>query len=233
MAVTTSSISIAVEGGDMNAFLAVPDGGRGKPIVMLQEIFGVNDAMKAKAEMFAAQGFVVLAPDLFWRLEPGVDLGYDDESRKKAFGHMQAFDFPAGLRDIKAAFKALAGRPEAEGAPAYVGYCLGGKLAVVAGAMTEGVAAVVSFYGVKLDENIEQMQSMTCPLVLHFGTNDSHIPVEVSSQINDALADSSHAAVYIYDGAQHGFFNKVREDVYDASASAHAMERTLQALRSS
>ena len=135
--------------------IAVPPSGNGKPIVMPQEIFGVNYAMKAKAKAFADEGFVVLVRDLFWRPEPGIDLGYDEESRQQAFGHMQAFDFKAGIGDIKAAYDALAVRDEAEGSPAYVGYCLGGKLAVVAGSATPGVSAVIAFYGVELNENID------------------------------------------------------------------------------
>ena len=232
MAVSTSTIAVPVAGGTMSAFLALPEGGRGRPIVMLQEIFGVNDAMKSKARAFAEEGFVVLVPDLFWRLKPGIDLGYDDDGRQQAFGHMQAFDFKAGIGDIKAAFQALAARDDVQGMPAYVGYCLGGKLAVVAGAATADAAAVVAFYGVKLDENIEQIGAMQCPVVLHFGTDDTHIPVEVSSNIQQALADSDHVAVHIYDGAQHGFANPVRGNVFDPPAAELAMTRTLDALRS-
>jgi carboxymethylenebutenolidase len=109
----TETVAVPVEGGAMSAHFVLPASGRGPGIVMLQEIFGVNDAMKDKAREFAEHGFVVLVPDLFWRQEPNVDLGYDEASRTKGFKLFQGFDFTKGVADIGAAYRYLANRAEA------------------------------------------------------------------------------------------------------------------------
>ncbi|MBO6720455.1 MAG: dienelactone hydrolase family protein [Roseitalea sp.] len=225
-----SWIKVAVDGGDMDAYLAMPANGAGPGIVMLQEIFGVNEAMIAKADMFADAGYTVLVPDVFWRMQLRVDLGYSEDDRAKAFGYMQKLDFAKAIEDIVSAFKALGDHPASMGKPSFVGYCLGGKLAVLAGAAAGDPAAVVSFYGVKLDDNIEQIKAMECPVVLHVGDNDAHIPMDVVAVLKEHLDPVDHVDVWVYPGAEHGFFNKVRTDVYAEEASKTAMERTLAVL---
>jgi carboxymethylenebutenolidase len=232
MTVRTSKISVKTADGEMGAFLAVPDTQRPVGgIVMLQEIFGVNAAMRAKAEDFAAEGFAVLVPDLFWRLEPGVELDYDEESRKKGFGLMQQYDFGRGIGDIEAAYKLLQQRPESNGKVAILGFCMGGKLAVVAGAHQPDVAAVISFYGVKLDENADQLRAISAPLVLHYGDNDAHVPIDTVKRIGQIIEDRPNAELHIYPGAQHGFFNRVRASVYDPQAAKQAFSRTVEVLK--
>jgi carboxymethylenebutenolidase len=197
---------------------------------MLQEIFGVNEGMRAKAREFAQNGYTVLVPDLFWRMKPNVELGYDEAARTEAFKLFKNFDFNNGIADIKAAFSFLATRPESDEIPAFVGFCLGGKLAVLAGIAEPRARAVISFYGVALEQNIEQIKTMKMPTMLHFGTNDAHISNENSSAIAKAMEASGNVTVHLYDGAQHGFFNRIRGDVYDPFAANTAMKRTLAAL---
>lgn len=229
--VSEAIVKIPAEGGEMSAFLAIPSEGRGKPVVMLQEIFGVNEAMRSKAHRFAREGFTVLVPDLFWRIQPNVELGYDEAARAEAFKFFKAFDFAKGVNDIKAAFGFLLRRPESVGAPSFVGFCLGGKLAVLAGAAEPRASSVTAFYGVALDQNTEQLKAMKMPIALHFGTNDAHIPNETSSTIASVLKESANANVYLYQGAQHGFFNQMRTDVFDRDAAHSAFERTVKVLR--
>jgi carboxymethylenebutenolidase len=229
--VSETIVKIPVEGGEMSAFLATPSESRGKSVVMLQEIFGVNEAMRSKARQFAKEGFTVLVPDLFWRIQPNVELGYDDAARAEAFKFFKAFDFAKGVSDIKAAFDFLSRRAESVGAPSLVGFCLGGKLAVLAGTAEPRARSVISFYGVALDQNIEQLKAMKMPVVLHFGTNDAHIPNEVSSAIAYALKESAYVHVYLYQGAQHGFFNHMRSDAFDFDAADSAFDRTVKVLR--
>jgi carboxymethylenebutenolidase len=228
--ITEAKLAVAVDDGTMNGFLATPASGSGPGIVMLQEIFGVNEAMRAKAREFASRGFTVLVPDLFWRQEPDVDLGYDEDSRAKGFRLMQGFDFDKGVADCRAAFAALAQHPSCTASPAIVGYCMGGKLAVLLGAVEPEARAVVAFYGVKLNENIEQIKATRAPVMLHFGDRDAHIPNEVSEMLRDTFKDTEGVDVFIYPGAQHGFFNPVRQSVFDPGASEKAMERTLALL---
>lgn len=223
-------ISVDVPDGTMDAYLVRPSGGSGPGIVMLQEIFGVNEAMRAKADDFAAAGYVVLVPDVFWRLEPRVDLAYTETDRTKAFGLMQALDWPQALGDIAAAYEALKGIDGVDTAPSFVGYCLGGKLAVLAGAKVGDASAVVSFYGVRLDENIKQIKALPCPVSIHVGDNDAHVPMDIIDTLKTALAGEDSVEIFVYPGAQHGFFNRLRADAYDAEASKKAWAKAMEVL---
>lgn len=223
-------VSVDTGTGTMEAYLSLPPSGKGPGIVMLQEIFGVNDAMRMKADEFAAAGYVVLVPDVFWRLKPRVDLGYSEPERQEAFGYMQKLDFPQALKDIAAAYATLNGMDETTGNAAFVGYCLGGKLAVLAASVVGDAAAVVSFYGVRLDENIDQIKALNCPVSIQVGDNDAHIPMDVIETLQSGLAGQGHVEISVYPGAQHGFFNKARADVFDATASAAAWDKAVSVL---
>ncbi len=216
----------------MPAYLARPTTTPAPGIVMLQEIFGVNAAMRAKADDFAAAGFAVLVPDLYWRLQPRIDLGYSEADRKQGFGYMQRFDFAQGVADCVTAAEWLARDPGCSGAVSFVGFCMGGKLAVLAGARYAPTRAVASFYGVKLDESLDVLRQLKAPFQFHVGDRDGHIPVETVGKVREALAGKAGAQVYQYPGAQHGFFNRLREDVYDKTAADLAQNRTLEMLRS-
>ena len=215
-------VDIPVDGGRMAGYLAKP-AKPGPGLVMLQEIFGVNDAMQQKAKTFAGQGFTVLVPDLFWRQKPRVSLGYTEEGRKQGFGYMQKFDFAAGVRDIAAAARWLEG--ETKGKVGVIGFCLGGKLAVAATAAYP-FAAVASFYGVKLDADPERLAAVQVPLQVHVGDKDAHVPMEAVERIKEILREKPNAEVFVYPGAQHGFFNAARAEVYARAAAAEAQKRT-------
>lgn len=225
-----STVSIPVSSGQMNAYLVVPESGRGPGIVLLQEIFGVNTAMREKANKLAAQGYVVMVPDLFWRQRPNVQLGYDDAGRAEGSKLLQGFDFAKGIEDIKATFQALKSRPECRGAPAFVGFCIGGKLAVMAGAAEPSASAIVSFYGVALENNLDQLRALKMPTQLHFGDRDTHIPLEKVETVSSAVTGQNNINVYVYRGGQHGFFNHHRAEVFDEKASALALRRALEIL---
>jgi carboxymethylenebutenolidase len=222
-----SWVDIPVEGGRMAAFLARP-AKPGPGLVMLQEIFGVNEAMQGKARAFAEQGFTVLVPDLFWRLKPRVSLGYTEEDRKAGFGYMQKFDFVAGVRDIAAAARWL--EKEVTAKVGVVGFCLGGKLAVAATAAYP-FAAVASFYGVKLEADPERLAAIQVPLQVHVGDRDAHVPMEAVESIKKILQGKPHAQVFVYPGAQHGFFNPARPEVYSAAAAKQAAKRATDMLQ--
>jgi carboxymethylenebutenolidase len=223
-------ISVPVADGEMGAFLTEPASVARGGIVFLQEIFGVNEAMRDKARAFAAEGYSVLTPDLFWRLEPRIDLGYGDDDRKRGFGFMQKFDQAAGARDIRVATAwlraPLAGKPVA-----LVGFCLGGRMAVLAGANNPDVAAVVSFYGVRLDLCPDELRAIAAPFQFHVGDQDAHVPAGHVAAVQDTLADRTNTDVFVYPGAQHGFYNRLRQDVFDAKASEQARTRVLALLQ--
>ena len=122
--------------GSFDAYLALPPSGHGPGIVLAQEIFGVNATMRAVADHYAEEGYVVLVPDLFWRQQPGIQLGYTEADFQRAFGLYQGFDETLGVADIQASLNALRQRPECTGQAGVLGFCLGGKLAYLAGRAT-------------------------------------------------------------------------------------------------
>ena len=214
-------VDIPVKGGSMAAFQA----GTGTPgIVMLQEVFGVNPAMQDKARRMAKHGYTVLVPDLFWRLEPRVSLAYTGEDREKAFDFFGRFDFAAGIQDIAAAAKWL---ERAHSNVAVMGFCLGGKLAVAATAAYP-FKAVASLYGVKLEADPERLQAVQVPMQIHVGDKDAHVPMDAVSKIQDLLKEKPSAEVFVYPGAQHGFFNAARQEVYSADAARQAEARIVE-----
>lgn len=221
--------SIPVADGEMSGFLAEPSASRGG-IVLLQEIFGVNEAMRDAAHSFAAEGYTVLAPDLFWRIDPRIELGYAGEDRKRAFDLMQKYDQAAGANDIMVAVtrlrKHLASKPVV-----LVGFCLGGRMAVLAGAGNPDVAAIVSFYGVRLDLCVDEIRSITVPFQFHVGDQDAHVPAEHVTAVTDVIAANPIAEVFVYPSAGHGFYNRLRPEVFAADAAALANSRVLPLLQ--
>jgi carboxymethylenebutenolidase len=158
---------VAHDGGRFNAYVARPAQGSGPGLVLLQEIFGINDYMKSMADRFAEEGYVVLVPDLFWRVKPGVVLGYGEADMKEALGYLQRFDIDRAVDDIAATIAALRALPEQAGKVGAVGYCLGGKLALLSAARTD-VDCAVSYYGVGLEAYLDEVPAIRCPMVFHF-----------------------------------------------------------------
>jgi carboxymethylenebutenolidase len=228
--VRDSWVSIPVAGGQMSGLLAEPSAPANGGIVLLQEIFGVNAAMRDAAHFFAGEGYSVLAPDLFWLLERRVDLGYSDADRQRGFGLMQAYDQTAGTSDIAAAIGWLRAHLSAK-AVALVGFCLGGRMAVLAGAGNPDVTAIVSFYGVRLDSCAEKLRALAVPFQLHVGDRDAHVPHEHIDAVRSAVAGKPGAEVFVYEGAQHGFCNRLRKEVFAEEAAALASSRALRLLR--
>jgi carboxymethylenebutenolidase len=216
-----SWVEVPVQGGSMGAFLA-GEGGPG--LVMLQEIFGVNAAMQDKARRFARLGFTVLVPDLFWRLQPRVSLGYTEEDRKKGFELFNRFDFKAGVADIAAAARWLEKKHPSVGV---IGFCLGGKLAVAATAAYP-FKAVASLYGVKLEADKQRLRAIEVPLQIHVGDKDAHVPMQAVDEIKEALKDKPNAEVFVYPAAGHGFFNAARPEAYSPAAASLAESRIAQ-----
>lgn len=198
-------------------YLALPPTGTGPGIVLWQEIFGVNEHIRSVARQYAADGFVVLAPDVFWRQAPRVELGYEGEDRKRAMGLMQGYSKDDAKADIRAAFETLKARPELKGPIGTVGYCMGGLMAWRTAADTD-VAAAVALYGGGIQNELDRIDSVKCPLQFHFGAEDSHIAMTAVEQIRKAT-QAHKAEVHVYAGAEHGF-NCWARDSYHAPSAA-------------
>jgi carboxymethylenebutenolidase len=214
----------ATTGGKYGAYLSLPPAGKGPGLVLFQEIFGVNRHIRAVADQYALDGFVVLAPDLFWRDAPRVELGYEGADRERALQLMKASDPKLLAEDVKTTVAALRARPEVTGKVGAIGYCLGGRLAYVAAA-TAGVDAAVAFYGGGIQDQLDRAASIRCPMQFHYAADDHAIPMEAVEKVKAAFKGKD-AEFWIYPGAGHGF-NCWDRASYHAPSAALAHGRTL------
>jgi carboxymethylenebutenolidase len=221
--VTTSWIDI---GPGFAAYLALPPGGRGPGIVLWQEIFGVNEHIQAVAEQYALAGFVVLAPDVFWRQAPRVQLGYAGADRDRAMALMQGYSGADALADIAAAVPALRARAEVSGRVGTLGYCMGGRLAYLTAA-TVPVDAAVAYYGGGIQGQLDRAAAIACPVQFHYAGHDDHIPPAAVEQVRQAMAAAGKSAeLLVYPDAMHGF-NCWDRASYHAPSAALALGRSL------
>jgi carboxymethylenebutenolidase len=225
-----SFIDIPTEGGSFKAYLALPAAGSGPGMVMLQEIFGISTYMKAMADLYAEEGYVAIVPDLFWRLEPGVSLDYSEAGFKKALELNSRLDSKMAIVDMSATVKALRAHPAVKGKVGALGFCLGGRLAVLAAAHS-GIDAGVAYYGVGIEKELDAIKAVKCPMVLHFAEKDSFTPPAVIEQIRAGFKGKDDVEIYVYPGADHGFNSPMRKDHYDRPASMMAHTRSLALLR--
>ncbi len=228
--VTTSWTPITGSAGSFDAYLALPPAGSGPGLLLLQEIFGVNEHIRSVAEQYALDGFVVLAPDVFWQQQRRLDIGYtpDDVQRGRALA--MATDKAALQRDLADAVRHLRTRPEVQGRGiGAIGYCMGGRLAYVAAA-TAGIDAAVAYYGGGIQDRLELAPQIRCPLQFHYGALDTNIPLSAVDQVRAAM-QRRDAEVHVYDTADHGF-NCWARGSYQAASAALAHGRTLQFLAS-
>jgi carboxymethylenebutenolidase len=219
----------ADDGGKFRAYLAVPASGKGPGIVLCQEIFGINAYVREVADQYAEEGYTVLAPDLFWRMEPNVDLGYTPEDWQRAFGFFQKFDLDRGMADIGATVKHMRSMPQVAGKVGALGFCLGGKLAFLAAARS-GVDVAVGYYGVGLDAHLDEAANIRCSLVLHCAELDKYAPMEATQKVQAAFADRSDVSVYVYPGVDHAFA-RTGGDHWHKPSALMAHHRSIAALR--
>jgi carboxymethylenebutenolidase len=204
-------------------YLALPPGGSGPGLVLFQEIFGVNAHIRAVAEQYALDGFVVLAPDVFWRQAARVDLGYVGEERTRGMSLAQAMQPAEVQADIATAVAALQARPEVGSRKVgAVGYCLGGRLAYVAAATT-ALSAAVPYYGGGIHNQLEHAARIRCPMQFHYAEHDDHIPLDAVERVRAAMV-SAPTEVHVYPGSRHGF-NCWARDSYHAPSAALAHGR--------
>ena len=220
-------ITVATPDGSFQAYVARPDTLPAPAIVVIQEIFGVNLGLRDTCDALAAQGYLAISPDLFWRLEPGVDMSDQTEAEwKKAFALYTAFDRDTGVADIAATMAAARALPGANGRVGIMGFCLGGLMTYLVTARV-GFDASVVYYGGGIEQHLDEAEQIKTPLMIHLGEDDEYIPAPAQTAIIAALADNPLAHVFTYPGCKHAFA-RYRGSHYAAAAAALANGRSAE-----
>lgn len=219
-------MTIKTPDGSFDAYVAEPEGAGPAPaIVVIQEIYGVNAVMRAVADRYAAQGYLAICPDLFWRIEPGIDLtDQTDAGNKRAFELFGLFDVEKGVEDLKATIAALRADPRCNGKVGAVGYCLGGLLAYLTATRTDADAAV-GYYGVSIDQRLCEASHIRAPLMLHVAGEDQFVDKAAQAKMAQTLGANPHATLYSYPGRGHAFA-RTGGAHFDAADAALANGRT-------
>ncbi|CAG9251814.1 DLH domain-containing protein [Paraburkholderia unamae] len=194
-------------------------------LVVLPEIYNVNEWARGVARRYADAGFVALVPDLFWRLEPGQYLPYTPEAQQKGRDLYARLDVAASTRDIGSALAWLRARADSNGKVGVVGFCLGGQLAFLSG-VDATPDAVVSYYGTDLHKFLDRVPQLRAPALLHFGETDTRVPASIAGEIERHKLPEQDLVTVVHPAAPHGF-SRTGYEPFHAEADARAFEQTL------
>lgn len=224
----------AADGGDFKAYLALPaalkDGAKAPCVIVIQEIFGVNKGIREKCDWLAGQGFIACAPDLFWRIEAGIELSdHIPEQLERAFQLFGEFNIEQGVADIKATMAALRAHPHANGKVGVLGYCLGGKMAYLSACHTQSDASV-SYYGVGIENLLADAKSIAAPYLSHIAEEDGFVPKDAQAKIKQGLGGNPLVSLHFYEGMDHAF-TREGGDNFNAQAAKLADGRSVSFLK--
>lgn len=222
--------TVTVPDGSFAMSLWPPAGDTGPGIVLIHEIYGVGPYITAVAEELAALGYLVGAPDLFWRIRPGWVGEHTEQGTRESIELAARFDGRAGLADLQAAFEHLAGLPEVTGGVGVLGFCFGGSMAYRLAAERDDLAACVSFYGSQVPDALELAPRIGCPIQFHFGGRDPYIPRERVAAVERAVADLPNAQIHVQEEAGHAFHNRMSAMFYQPQAADRAWRLTKEFL---
>lgn len=202
--------------GEIPVYVARPAGTPKAAIIVIPEIFGVNPGIRQKADKWAEQGYLAVAPDIFWRFAPGVELNPDVEAElQEAFGYFQQYDPTDGVYDIESTIKWI--RAQGVAKVGCAGYCLGGRLAYMAAARTD-IDASVGYYGVMIDQMLDEAHHIANPLMLHIAGADHFVLPEAQAAIHAGLDDHPKVTLHDYPGLDHGFAAEMGDRRNEAGA---------------
>jgi len=222
-----STISIKGKDGDFGGYLSMPPKG-GPGVVVIQEIFGINTWVRTVCDMMARNGFVALAPDLFWRLKPGVELHpYYPEDFQVGLDYYGKFNAEKGVEDIQAAITTLRGTKGCTGKVGNMGFCLGGTLSYLSGARTDTDASS-GYYGVGIENLLGEVPKIKKPMLINIAGADPYAPQEAVDKIQAAVKSNPNITVHVYPGLDHGFCRDTDPNHYNAEGAKLAHGRTIE-----
>ena len=228
--IETATLSLATEGGrGFDAHLARPSDGRRSGIVLVHDMFGLNASIRDIAGEFAGRGHAVLVPNMFWRSHNPKPLSYEDAQHPAAWERLKALDLDGACDDIATAVRWLRRQPFSTGKVALMGFCGGGRIAFMAASRTD-VDAAVALYGLHISRHLDELGNIKCPVQIHYGQRDQHIPKEEIDAVSNGIAahrlahGGPEVEVLLYPEAGHSFFNHVRP-TFDLAAKQLATER--------
>jgi carboxymethylenebutenolidase len=221
--------SVTCPDGTFSAYVANPKklepGRKAAGILVIQEIFGVNQVMRDLCDGYAAQGYVAMCPDLFWRQEPGIQItDKTDAEWQRAFELYQGFNETKGAQDLVASLDHLRQLPNCSSKVGSVGYCLGGKLAFLMATRSDADCNV-SYYGVGIENALTEVSAITKPLLMHVAAEDRFVPKEAQAKIKEAVSSNSRVELHVYPGCDHAFA-RVSGAHWNEAAAKLANDRT-------
>lgn len=233
--VITKDIKIPAHDGDaFAAYVAMPeDASKDKTypaIILIQEIFGVNQEMRNKCDDYAAQGYITICPDLFWRIEPNIQLVDSNEAQlQRAFDLFAQFAVDIGIDDLKTTIGYVRNMTECNKKIGSIGFCLGGKLSYMLSARSD-IDASVSYYGVNIETMLDLSEKINTPLLMHIASEDEFVDKDAQNKILDGLRDNKNVLMHQYEGQNHAFA-RGQGMHYDETAAALANSRTAEFLK--
>jgi carboxymethylenebutenolidase len=225
-----NQIVIASPDGTFRAYTARPKTSPASAVIVLQELFGGNADIRKHCDELAEQGFLAVAPDLFWRQEPGVDLSVTSEADwRHGLRLYQAYDRDAGVKDVRDTIDAVRNLPDCNGKVALLGYCLGALMVFMTAVRNEGIDAAVWYHGSDTEKYLGEVDGLHAPLLMHLAEEDEFISKAAQAELKTALAGKPNATVYSYPGQNHAF-SRHNGAHYNAAAAALANGRTSEFL---
>lgn len=226
MAISTQTETIAMaDGGTMDAYVALPESGRGPGMLVLMEIFGVGDYIREATERLAGLGYVAAAPDLYRRIRPRAEFGKGEAALQDAFATSQRLDPEGAVADAVAALELLRARPDVEAGVGVIGFCLGGTLAFGLARAAEP-DALVAYYGSMIPEMLGDADEVACPALFHFGAQDPYIPREQAECVQEVASRRQGWECHIQPDGGHAFDNWDNPMFHQPEAAARAWEIT-------
>jgi len=225
----TRTDTVTVADGSFDLSVWIPASGSGPGLALFQEIFGVGSYIRAVGDRLARLGYVVGAPDLFWRIERNWEADHDEAGLQASMGLVQKFDFATGVADAVAAFEAVRSMAEVKGGTGVIGFCLGGTFAWLTAAAAQPDVAI-SYYGSGVAGALDQADAVTCPVIFHFGDSDPYLPNDQVDAVRARVGDRETVEIHVHP-AGHAFDNHEAAMFWNEAAAAAAWERTVDFLQ--